>query len=966
MNWQSSLSGILAICAILVATGAHRAARRRRNGGDCGDYWAGVVHRICYWLGIPLLLSTIIESISETFWLSGWHLHFDRVLGYRWAFPVALALPFAVWAIFLAAGLRTTVKGRELSNWLAGSVGFTTSRLWVLHCAWLLLLPLLWFGRERLGLGKTGYPAVAWGTLAVLVISLVGVAASSAPQQAAAVPLPERRQASAKTDGIAQTLPPWPEALGRDGFDLQFVVTWNGDENLRPVSARAADFADRLRLMGVRGVPPEVIESFHQLISPLGDERRQPRTRLLFAPDDCGQVEALALAAYDLSVQFSRGTLIITPCVDAALLQQLKHWLSQAARGLQHRIELLEVHSGAKLAGPAGLWVVDSATLSEDFMTRLADPEVAKRIGFVVWWNVHAYTGVLAANVWAISRRLHRIMQERVGNDVRTLATVRYASHPDAQLPAFVRRLLPYSFVDRETHVERFFSRTVHVYRIRGQTNYFEAPRPDHLPELSRHLSLAVAYASARQGWVTNIEVPRDIPEDERRQMLDVHVGDQRLRDALVETGARAGARILKLEAADTLSIIEKVAQGGRAAPVGIPHYVGLVASENPYVGYLLERLGTEKTLPASRRLIGAEGHEAIFRRHLLLALSEHEDTRSGLLDTFLWEEKVVQQTLDDLATQNKLSRREVRYLDSQNNRKVEYLYRSLQAVDSQKRPLDTVGDKLMLVREAEAPAEEGGIRMKVDIDRVQIQAYPHRVFLSNGYRYRIRDWKDRRQEWIACTREATHATTWRIHSSSISEVKRAGRETVFGRGGAELKQFPVSAKYQEWADGVLRREYDPTGGKVRDDTIHYSPHLFCSFNTTALVLQLLPAAEDDELRAVCLALRHVLPVHIGVEEDALEVVPLIGQTIGQNRVNGLAIVDLYPHGIGLVDAIKDDQQFVQTVLEWTHNWLEDAVRKQQTGESPNALHSPMAVATGGSEDPQKGLMLLNKLFGDA
>ncbi|HEV2987201.1 MAG TPA: hypothetical protein VG759_02075 [Candidatus Angelobacter sp.] len=946
--------------AIAAAIAAHLATRSRRSSGDCGDYWEKIVRLTCYWLGIPLLLSTIAESISSTYWLTGWHLQFDRVLGHSWAFPLALAIPFVLWVLFLLTCLRLAPKTSDHSNWLAGAIGFSASRKWVLHSVWILIIPLLWWGPIHLDSGRGGYPAATWSTLAVLVISLVGIAFSASASSSVAVSQ-TRTATVGREDRI---LPDWPEAMEREGIDLQSVTKWNAssDMNLTSYTQREADeFAERLALIGARAVAPQIIELFHQLKSALEHQNGLARKCVLFSPDNCGQVEALALAASDLLTQSNEVTLVIVPPGDPSLLSSLRFWLSSANRMFQHEIEAVEVTPGVDLSSPSAVWVVDAATLSDDFMTRLADPEKAQRIGFVVWWNLHAYSGVMAANVWAVSRRLHRILVEHRGTDLLTLAVVRNAFHADAELPAFVRRLLPYTF-EQEVHVGRFFSRTVHLHRLSGQRRYFGGRRSEQFAPRCRHLPLVAAHASASLGWPTNLDIRIDIPKDEREQVFDILVSGRKLGMMLSQNSAEAGAQILSISAEDTLSLIEIVSQGGRAAAPELPHNVGLVVSENPYVNYLIDDLGRERTLPGSRRLIVAEGHESVFRRHLLLALNELEDTRSGLLHAFRWEESVIENTLHEIAIQNRLSRAPVRYLNDRNDLILEQVYRSRLGVGSRKRPLDTVGEKLIVVRDVDAPAD--GVRMQVDPERLVIQAYPQRIFISNGLRYRVRDWDDRGRGWVACIREASHAATWRIRSGqSIIVKKKVAQDRNFGYGGV-LKSFPVTVEYREWFDGVLRREYDLTNGPDASSPaipVDY-PSTSCSFETKALILQFLPNAEPESIRALCLALRYVIPVHVGVEEDALEVIPLIGQMIQDERVDGLAIVDLYPQGIGLADAIYRDQQLVQNILEWTWRWLIQLVRQEQASPGLNGLHSPLAIATGGDQDANAALGLLRRL----
>ena len=100
-----------------------------------------------------------------------------------------------------------------------------------------------------------------------------------------------------------------------------------------------------------------------------------------------------------------------------------------------------------------------------------------------------------------------------------------------------------------------------------------------------------------------------------------------------------------------------------------------------------------------------------------------------------------------------------------------------------------------------------------------------------------------------------------------------------------------------------------------------------------------------------------MLPVHLGVEEDALEVVTLSGEDIDGEETFGVAVVDLYPGGIGLIDAIHDDNTLLLHLLEWTRNWL--AVCPEQ------ALQTPAAQATNPDQPPQRAaaLKLLERIM---
>ena len=109
-----------------------------------------------------------------------------------------------------------------------------------------------------------------------------------------------------------------------------------------------------------------------------------------------------------------------------------------------------------------------------------------------------------------------------------------------------------------------------------------------------------------------------------------------------------------------------------------------------------------------------------------------------------------------------------------------------------------------------------------------------------------------------------------------------------------------------------------------------------------------------EALEALGLALHHVLPVHLGVEDDALEVVALLGAPLW-----GFAIVDLYPGGFGLADALAEDNALPLRLLQWTRDWL------REPGAGAALLASPLALATLAERpDPAAAVELLERLTG--
>src|SRR4029077_15134962 len=115
-------------------------------------------------------------------------------------------------------------------------------------------------------------------------------------------------------------------------------------------------------------------------------------------------------------------------------------------------------------------------------------------------------------------------------------------------------------------------------------------------------------------------------------------------------------------------------------------------------------------------------------------------------------------------------------------------------------------------------------------------------------------------------------------------------------------------------------------------------------FDTRAVVLTFPNELDPSALASLPQTSRDLLPVHLGVEEDALEVVPLKGDVMVQKRrAYGVAIVDLYPGGIGLVDAISDDNAMLIQLFQAAEDWLENC--PCQSDGCPRCLLSPSSRA---------------------
>jgi hypothetical protein len=943
------------IAAAIGGVIADRAALARRENGDRGDYWTRVVWRVCLFLALPVLVSGAL-AIFPTFWQTGRHLHFDLTGVFGWSIPmsyrIAILVPFAIWAALLAFGLIEKPGDRETGRWLAGAIGFGSSRLWVL--AWCLpIAALLATSFSDLGGGPGAYPGTAWGTLAVLLLSLVGVALSAGQSIATADAIPRPPQPATRP------LRPWPEALETHGLRIRHIASWAASESTRQVRGGAArDLDQRLRMRGAKNIAPKLIEEVEKLFGAADNDA--DRTRLIFGPDDCGQAEVVALAAELLDQRFHAATLVVTSGNVRALAAELARWLPKERK-------VFAIEPAGEIPADALVIVADAQILSDQLLPKLNDDQLLRRFGLIVWWHLEAYTGVLAANLWAISRRLHRLLLAKGRHDVRTMAFMRTMPHGDAQVDAFVRRILPHAFpascrieVDRQHHL-----RDIHLHVLESHADFFARPESHNIQPRYRHLPLVTAKVSAEENWPTYLDLPPDITDAEAEAIRQLSVGNEPLDELLQPVAAKAGARVKKIQAGEILSLPEIVSQGGRATTDGLPHHVGVTLPPNPYVAHLLSTLERDGAtgFTTSRRLVSTEASPSVVRRHLLLALSEMPDTWSGLLRDFLWSKEVIQQTLDEIANEGKLTRTEVRFLDNERKLRPDYEYRSQHLPSGEHRPLDTVGTDLIDVRDPSAGHEPGeGVRMRVDPERLTIQAYPHRVFMSGGQRYRIREWSSPdaviQAGRLECERDGIYSWTWRIRNAEVLSIKSDKAPVGVGRQRKLLTRLAASVEYHEVVNGCLRVTPDLTSGdEPKPETLRLARAIERSFPTQALILRFPDEEDPVALASLAQALRDLLPVHLGVEEDALEVVPLTGEFVQGRAAYGLAIVDLYPGGIGLIDAIGDDNPFLLKLLEWARDWLAHCPCNSDQG-CARCLRSPAALAANRNQPPFRSAAL--------
>ncbi len=972
--WLIPLGAFVAALGLALAINA--AVIARRPDRDSGDLWTWVL----VWTGGPLAALLVygwgLQLFDAPWWHQGYHPFFDAT-GLRLDLPGmppialkvpapldtagqrlthaewwALAIPFAVWLSLILfrlarpAPVRTSGQPRP-GAWLAGAAGFENSRRWIL---WALVPPLgllLVWGLPDLGEGPAHERAALWGLLAVSAINLIAIAFSRGAVDPIA-PVVETEREIAPGD--------WVAALRRRGFKVQTLcrLAATGEGTAGPPQVLSGDLSEigdpgartlvaQWPFLRERRVAPELIEAITDLFA-AGETRRHGLDRLILAPDHAGQWEALAVAIQLNWLRLELVTLVIVPQDPETVAERLMPWLPG-----RHLIQF--PGANAPPAAAAMVWMMEVGTLSDQLADLADDPALLGRIGLTVWCDLDGYSGVKAANFWAVSHRLHRLLRAKGHREVRSLTFARHHQRHASNFAAFVAQLLPYDFRPAERVVvarRRRHPIGIHLLEPTADLSPADPANPDHWAP-----SLLAVHASVEAGWRTCYEPPPSLDLGQARDFLQQRLAGRRLADRLVPEPAAAQARILEIGAAEVLSLVDLLSQGGRALERLPIHQVGLLLSPaNPYVRHLLGQLerDPETFFRQVRRLVPGVPQPAIVRRHLLLALREMEAVASGLLDTFQWRDQILDPVLEELANRHEIERRDVRFLDHHNQLKVDTGYRS-SAAEYRPGPLDTLGDRLVAIVLREAGGAEAVVQ-RIDPERATIVAYPRRVFRVKGQTYRMNPWPATSAEEIRdlgvlyCTRTDDPVLTWRVMEPRLRRARiDTNRHQVFLDLGA-LNKIVIQSDYEEEVSGIIEVRQGP-GEWLQNEPLWGESIESLAFPSQGLMLRFLTEDLDGRpaaLHSIAQALSQVLAVHCGVEEEAVLVTAVEDLRLGRRRESGLVILDLYPNGIGLIDALNDDDELLRRMLEHTRDWLAECPCAAEAG-CPRCLQSPPAIA---------------------
>jgi hypothetical protein len=960
----------LAVFAVTltVALLINAAVIKRRRSRDSGDLWTWVLVWTVALLGLVLVYGWLLRALQAAWWGDGYHAFFDESgppflgqglqawldsvfptwrslfswLGLQWW---ALAIPFLAWLSILGIGLALPAPEREPGGerpggWLAGSAGFDASRRWVLYGFVPPLALLLLWTIDHLGFGPSYYRAALWGTLAVSVITLIAIAYSRGQRAVTA-----KDQAPAAPQATPED---WVKAMQRRGFKVERLYriepTVGPDApppELQDPEAHA--LLERWPMLRERRVAPELIEAITDLFTTAHGRRRHGLDRLVLAADDCGQLEGLGVAIELTHLRLELVTLVIVPRDTGGMVGRLAPWVP--ARRSIHRIT-----PRMQIDNSALVWIIDAGTLSERLVELSDNPVLLSRIGLVVWWDLDAYSGVMAANFWAVSHRLHRVIRRKGHAEVRSITFARYHQSFEAGQITYTAQLLPYAYAaDDRVVVEPRRRHPVEIHLLEPTDRI----KRDPLMQARWDPSLIAARTSVEAGWPTRYEPPAALDLIKAGDFLQQRLQDRRLSRQLLSEHADAGARVMELGADQVLSLGNLLSQGGRALAEPAVHHVGLfLPPDNPYLRYLLRLLreDSEAYFGLLRRLVRGQPQPAIVRRHLLLALREMEAVAKGLLNTFQWKADILNPVLDRLTFDQQVQRRDVRFLDANNLLRVDIGYKTSVA-EYRPGPLDTVGEALVAMIDPQA-GEDAEILFRLDPERATIAGYPGRVFRHAGRTYRVEQWQVARAKellrrpTLTCTPIDDPVLTWRISEPRLRRAEEVqGARQIFDEA---LNQLVVETRYEEEITGIVEAWTNEPGGELRVTPIEWGdPIDSLAFPTKGLMLRCL--AEDVEdypagLDTIAQCLAQVLAVHVGVEDDAMRVMAAEELKVGRRREWGLIILDLYPHGIGLVDVLNNDLTLLRRMLEHTRDWLTQCPCKADAG-CPLCVQSPAAIA---------------------
>lgn len=197
----------------------------------------------------------------------------------------------------------------------------------------------------------------------------------------------------------------------------------------------------------------------------------------------------------------------------------------------------------------------------------------------------------------------------------------------------------------------------------------------------------------------------------------------------------------------------------------------------------------------------------------------------------------------------------------------------------------------------------DGDVVLAADRVRLGVVAYPGRVLVRRGRRYRVLlpEEQARREEGVLLAEpERRRVRTARLRTLELSFDGR-GHELELG-AGVPVRFHHPRVLLRETVSGV-RRSHE---GRRSDDVIRYETPIVAEYATQAAVVHL-PEAPEAALHGLEHLVRVTLPAFLRHEEDDVDVAVVGG---------ALAIVDRHPDGVGFARAVTSD--VLRHALYWS------------------------------------------------
>ena len=918
-------------------------------------YWSRVVRWSSLIIGFPFLIlySGFLPFFSS--WMdSGYHPFFDVAQngGLFSLPPVKRYLLASFFPIFLWVGILLAASSKvpeAYSKSLGGDLGYFLDRRWGIGLAVPLIVGLL-VALYSIGGGIEAYPGAIWSYGVIMVVSIVGTLASIR-----SVSRVNSMMVTEAESGAFKSRIDWPEAMQQMGVHVERVVSFSSTQTF-------SNFGTKQNQINAEAILPQQMRL--GLNSLLGLEGEVERDVIIFGPDECGQVEVIAQAAEAIFRRSSSATLVVVP--------DSKHELANQLRQLLPLPEACSDVDTSVIVPQSYVWIISAAALSQRM--REIVREGRYRVGLIVWWALHQYSGVLAANISPLSRRVERLLED-AGGDVLTLAFMRRTRQAGAVDTTFLDRLLPNTFEETSVFsVPALQHRDIEVYLHKSHGEAFP-PGSDFSP-VDRYPLLVTTFFSLKAGWLSTLRLGFSTAGNSWKVIKGLLSAEEK---AILRSSPNlAEVSHLDLDENDVLELPDIIGQGSRLLCSGeppTPHYVVLMSPLNPYVEYILSIMNADIDSLPPRHRVRLSSNE-VDMRHIRLALSEREDTGVELSRRFNYQDELIDSMLKSLESRDKLQFEEVRFLDKTGtaDRKTivrDQRYRSREAEGPlERRPLEVLSDdavRIVSIDDAHAPP-----KLLVDKERLTVLAYPGRVFWSDENRYRINNWVDADEVIargrIGCVRiNDEHVRTMRISRGTISGL----RQVEATRQTADLMTSIIELEYYSTLYGVLSITQDPKKGSLTPRrTISQEVIDSPSFRTKALLLEA-PFVEKKVncipgLASLAFALKHVLPVHLAIEESAVDVVVVnddVRQGTDRRRAVGLAFVDAYPGSLGVGEALGG--AVLHELLISTYRWLETCACDDTYG-CPKCLQSIRRLTEERAMGRTDALRVLASLLGDS